>query len=232
MLSKERMLDVLRFAHQQEIAFIDRLSEAERADPGAAGRWSAKDVIAHLAVWKGRLLDRLQGAPRDERPDDAINAEIYQAHHAKSWAEVRAMAEEASRRTQEYVRAASLEDLTREDKLPDGNSRVAWMAIMAESVSHAMAHLWDFHLQQGQPERAITLQEATAAQLRELDDPNVAAYGVYNLACVYARAGRIQDAIRALAEALRLRPQLTEWSKQDPDLAALRGEPGYQALYT
>jgi len=232
MFARNRLLDVLRFAHEQEIAFIDRLSEAERAAAGAADNWSAKDIIAHLATWKGRLLDRLQGAPRDERSDDDINAEIYAAHHAQSWPEVRALAEAAYQRTREYVRATAIEELTREETLPDGSSRVAWMAIMAENASHAMAHLWDYHLHRGQPERAITLQEATAAQLRELDDPAVTAYGVYNLACVYARAGRIQDAIRALAEALRLRPQLTEWSKEDLDLDALRGEPGYQALYS
>lgn len=232
MFSRNRLLDLLHHTHQREIAFIDRLSEAERTAEGAADNWSAKDIIAHLATWKGRLLDRLQGAPRDERTDDDINAEIYAAHHAKSWAEVRAMAEAAHQRTREYVHATSIEELTREDTLPDGSSRVIWVAIVAENVSHAMAHLWDYHLHRGQPERAITLQEATTAHLRELDDPNVAAYGVYNLACVYARTGRIQDAIRALGEALRLRPQLTDWSKQDSDLDSLRGEPGYQALYS
>ncbi len=161
-----------------------------------------------LAVWKGRLLDRL-GRARDERPDRRHQREIYQAHHAKSWAEVRAMAEEASRRT--GVRARGLaRDLTREDKLPDGNSRVAWMAIMAETRFACDGASVDFHLQRGS-RTAITLQEATAAQLRELDDPNVAAYGVYNLRAS-TRAPDYSGRDRALAEACALRPQLTEWS--------------------
>ena len=53
----------------------------------------------------------------------------------------------------------------------------------------------------------------------------------YNLACFYALSGQIEPALSELREALRLRPDLIEWSKQDPDLAVLRAEPAYQALY-
>lgn len=231
MFNRNRLLDVLRFAQQQEIAFIDRLSEAQRDAASAPDHWSAKDTIAHLAAWKQRLLDRLQGAPRDQRPDDPINAEIYEAHRAKTWGEVRALAEAAYQRTVEYVRAAPERDLTDAARSVHEDGRPPWVALLAQNVSHAMAHLWEYHLQHGEPDRAVTLQEATTAQLREMDDPAVYGFGVYNLACVYARAGRPQDAIRALGEALRLRPELAEWSKQDPDLDSLRDAPGYRALY-
>ena len=60
MFSKARLLDVLSFAHQQEMAFIDTLPDDERAASGAPDQWSAKDMMAHLATWKLRLLDRLQ----------------------------------------------------------------------------------------------------------------------------------------------------------------------------
>ena len=58
-------------------------------------------------------------------------------------------------------------------------------------------------------------------------------YGIarYNLACFYALTGQIDLALPELREALKLRPSLLEWSKQDPDLAVLRAEPMYQALY-
>jgi len=53
----------------------------------------------------------------------------------------------------------------------------------------------------------------------------------YNLACCYALAGQAEKAMDALREALRLAPDLTEWSKQDPDLVSLRERPDYQSLY-
>jgi len=237
MFSKERLLDVLRFAHQQEMAFIDRLTPEQRTAPGQADDWSAKDIIAHLSTWKMRMLDRLQAAvrdarlPADERSDDAINAEIYEMHHDKSWDEIRQMAEDAYRRVAEYVEAAPEHHLTDPALSVHRDGRAPWQALVSEYVSHAMIHLWDYHLRQGEPERAITLQEATTAQAREFDNPAVVGIAVYNLACVYARAGRSQDAIRALGESLRLQPQLRGWSKEDPDLASLHEEPSYQALY-
>ena len=53
----------------------------------------------------------------------------------------------------------------------------------------------------------------------------------YNLACCYALAGQAEKAMDALREALRLAPDLTEWSKQDTDLVSLRERPDYQSLY-
>jgi hypothetical protein len=54
----------------------------------------------------------------------------------------------------------------------------------------------------------------------------------YNLACHYALSGQKERAISGLREALTLNPDLTEWSKQDPDFVPLRQEAGYQALYS
>ncbi len=53
----------------------------------------------------------------------------------------------------------------------------------------------------------------------------------YNLACQYSLLGTTAEAIRELQEALTLNPGLTDWSKQDPDLDAIRDEPEYQAIY-
>lgn len=237
MFNKERLLDVLRFAHQQEMAFIDRLTPEQREEFGKGDDWSAKDVIAHLSVWKERLIDHAQAAARgekhnrDERSDDEINAEIYAANEGKSWDDVRRMSEAAFQRVVDFVTVSPDHILTDLEFSLNADGRPIWQSVVAECTSHTVAHLWDYHLHQGEADRAVTLQEATAAYLRELDEPDVTAYGVYNLACVYARAGRTQDAIRALAEALRLRPALTEWSQEDSDLASLRGDPAYQALY-
>ena len=77
------------------------------------------------------------------------------------------------------------------------------------------------------------MQEKTAKLLSELDESQ-SWQGVvrYNLACHYALAEETATAIEQLREALRLNPELTEWSKEDSDLASLREEPGYKALYT
>ena len=47
---------------------------------------------------------------------------------------------------------------------------------------------------------------------------------LYNLACFYALQNQREQAATRLQEALVLAPDLTEWSKSDPDLAALRDQ--------
>jgi tetratricopeptide (TPR) repeat protein len=46
----------------------------------------------------------------------------------------------------------------------------------------------------------------------------------YHLACINARAGRLDEARRQLDRALELEPELRKWADEDEDLAVIRGE--------
>ncbi|MBV8219930.1 MAG: AraC family ligand binding domain-containing protein [Solirubrobacterales bacterium] len=52
----------------------------------------------------------------------------------------------------------------------------------------------------------------------------------YNLACVNAVEGRRDEALGALAEAVRARPQIAEWAREDEDLESLRDDPAFRKL--
>jgi TolB-like protein/Flp pilus assembly protein TadD len=52
----------------------------------------------------------------------------------------------------------------------------------------------------------------------------------YNVACLYALEGEREHAIACLEECLQLGFGNLEWIGRDPDLAALRGEPRFEAL--
>ena len=52
----------------------------------------------------------------------------------------------------------------------------------------------------------------------------------YNLACLSAVEGRRDEAIRALAEAIRTRPKIAEWAREDDDLESLRDDPAFREL--
>ena len=56
--------------------------------------------------------------------------------------------------------------------------------------------------------------------------------GLQRGTCAYALAGQKDKAIAKLGQALRLQPDLTEWSQQDPDFASIREDAAYLALYT
>jgi Cupin domain len=52
----------------------------------------------------------------------------------------------------------------------------------------------------------------------------------YNLACLAAVQGRRDEALVALGRAIELRPESTEWARDDADLASLREEPEFRRL--
>jgi tetratricopeptide (TPR) repeat protein len=54
---------------------------------------------------------------------------------------------------------------------------------------------------------------------------------LYNLACCEALAGRTEDAIAHLEQALALTENVRDYAKDDSDLDSLRDEPAYKALF-
>jgi hypothetical protein len=87
--------DEARREHQNFLASIPR---ERMLEPGATGPWSVKDVIAHLAAWRGRTVARLEAAvagqpepPPPWPPDledvdedvDSINAWFYEQHRGE-----------------------------------------------------------------------------------------------------------------------------------------------------
>jgi tetratricopeptide (TPR) repeat protein len=234
---KDGLLDLVELSYQEKLSFVRDLSEAERAASGAPDRWSAKDLIAHVTTWEFRMMDNIEAARRGEPlptrgDDDHENAQIFADHRDTSWADARRMIDDAYHRITEFVQAASETDLADTEKSPWQDKRAIWRGIAGNTASHALLHLSQYYAEHGQRDRALRMQETVAEKIIALDDsPAGRGVAIYNLACFYAIAGYTQKAITRLAEALRLYPDLTDWSKQDPDFTSIRDEPEYQALY-
>jgi len=64
------------------------------------------------------------------------------------------------------------------------------------------------------------------ARARELIPPD----DHYSRACLEAIVGDAEAALDHLAEALAQRPGWCDWARRDPDLAALHGDPRFEAL--
>ena len=77
------------------------------------------------------------------------------------------------------------------------------------------------HLEAGEPERGIEIFERTLAAYP--GNPNV----LYNLACFEALAGRADDALEHLAEAVEADPRTREWAQTDSDFDAIRSDPRF-----
>lgn len=53
----------------------------------------------------------------------------------------------------------------------------------------------------------------------------------YNLACAYARVGRLAEAYGALQELINAHPEYASLAVRDGELAALRNDPEYAARF-
>jgi tetratricopeptide (TPR) repeat protein len=235
---KAKLIELLGQAWAEEQAFIAGLTPAERAAQGAADHWSVKDVVAHVATWNERMAQTLEEIARGETPAriediDRANAEIFAQHCGKSWAEVMQFAEAAQRHLLAQVQLLDEDALGDAERFPWAAGRPLWRQIVGHAYMHPVAHLASCMVERGEGLRALQFTEQSAQLLEPLDaSPGWRGLNRYNVACGYAQAGLKEPALDALRQALQLNPDLLPWSKEDPDLIPLRGEPAYQALYS
>ncbi len=237
MTIKARLVNLLQRAHEEVQTFVAGLSDEDRAAVGTLERWSAKDLVAHLAEWQARSTQSLAAARRGEPPPpyyhdiDQANAEIFARYHGRPWAEVLDVLARAQAEAVEHVQGMAEDDLLNTTRFPWQQGRALWRLIVGNEYLHPLGHLTQWYVEHGRPEQAARLQETAAQSLAGLSDaPDWQGLIRYNLTCFYALSGQKEPAIATLTEALRLNPGLVGWSKQDPDLAAIREEPAYRAL--
>jgi len=242
MANKEKLMDGLTFSRAEVRSFVAALSDAQRATPGVVDHWSAKDVVGHLTEWVARLASDLELAgqaqdaphevPANDDHIDETNAEIYQQYAALTWQDVIERMERSFATLMAHAQAAAPDELADTHRIPWREGRPLWRMLVGTAVEHPILHLGYYHVGSGHLTEAARLQEACVARLLEFDDsPAWRGAQVYNLACIQALSGQEEKALANLGEALRLSPDLIEWSKQDADLAGLHDHPVYQAFY-
>jgi tetratricopeptide (TPR) repeat protein len=237
MASKEQVLHILRAAGDIEEAFGQGLSEAERETGGTYEKWCPKDVLAHCAFWKERMAGRVTAAAKGEaleRTEDYehANAACFAAHQHETWQQVGAYVVQAHQALVAAVEPLDEQVLNDPSYSPDPSGRLLWSLVVGTGYTHPVTHLAAYYAAHGQPDAAVQLQEQANDELAKLDDsPEWRGGLLYNMACIHALAGQPDEAIAELRQALALRPNLAEFSKEDTDLASLRDRADYQALY-
>jgi uncharacterized damage-inducible protein DinB len=236
MALKQSLLAVLERGYAAQQAFVAGLSNEQRAASGTYEKWSAKDVVAHLAYWQDHQAVVLAARAREEEPPpspshyEQANAACFQRFCTSSWDEVQAFADAAHAKLTDAVQ--SLPDKMLAPSPSDVGGRPTWQAIVNTGYTHPLMHIAEFYIVHGQSHQAGQLWPAWGELVARLDD-NADWQGLvhYNMACGLALSDNPDEALVELREALRLRPSLTAWSRQDSDLSAVRSKPEYRTLY-
>ncbi len=151
-MNKAEFLRDLDEENQQWEALLDSIGEQRMEQPGVAGHWSIKDIVAHITSWRRRTVGRLQAVARGEpqppppwpaqlqetATDDSINAWFYEQEHGKSLQEVLA----DSRNVYQQMRSAI--DALPEDVLFNPAS-FPWLEGQSLTPALLFGHFHDEH---------------------------------------------------------------------------------------
>jgi tetratricopeptide (TPR) repeat protein len=231
---KTRLIQLLDLGRSFQQQFLADLDPAVRDANGTWENWAVKDELAHTIAWQLNSLARIAALQHAEPAPDfsdyqSINRSIYDTNRDRTLAEIVAEGDRTYADFRAVIQAASEADLARPLYYSEEKSTTLVSQITGNCLEHPVLHYADYYRRQGDLLRAMQIYEASVAAVADWPEQ----YGLarYNLACFYALNGQEDQAIAALGEALRLRPDLGEWSTQDTDLISLRDRAAYQALY-
>ena len=219
-------------AFQQQ--FIADLDQTEHTISGTWENWSIKDELAHIVAWQLNAVARMAALVHHEAPPDfsdseAINRAVFATQRDRVLTDILADGQQAWADLHSLLTPLSEEALIQKVHFSEQESRSMADLALGNFYWHPLTHYTDYYRRRGDWPKAIRWQEQAAAAVTAV--PEWFGLARYNLACFYALNGRPAQALAALREALPLRPDLAEWSKQDTDLDSLRDDPAYQALY-
>ena len=128
---------------------LGQIGEDRMEEPGVAGSWSIKDIVAHLTAWRRRTVGRLESVangqpepahewPADLHDDDEINAWFHARDRDKSVGEVL----DESRRVFEQL-VSAIQKLP--DDALDDPARFPWMEGAPVTGATLFGHFHDEH---------------------------------------------------------------------------------------
>src|SRR2546429_7228854 len=115
-MDKTTFINTLKEARAEWDALLADIDEERMLQPGAAGKWSIKDVIAHI-MWGEREIApvmrtrRLTGSDLWDLSDDECNEIVYQQNRDRPLREIVAVERQAHADLLEAAQTLSDEDL-------------------------------------------------------------------------------------------------------------------------
>jgi hypothetical protein len=151
-MKKAALTQSIQSGYTQFIAFLDTLPAERLAEPGAVGKWSVKDTLAHILVHEQRMLDWMQVRLTGRVPDgpqpfalpeaelDALNERIYQENRDRTLDEILAGLEAAHQQTLALIEGADRGALSDPGLFPLRDGEALWEAIAANTFWHFEEH--------------------------------------------------------------------------------------------
>lgn len=155
-MSKSELLAEIDTARAAWDSLIREVPETRMTEPGAAGDWSVKDVLAHIAVYERWTADQLDAMMRGETemyvaPDvppgantndtDQRNAAYHAVWRGRSLTDVRRESREAFELLRAAIERTPDDLLNATDPYVWLNGFAVWQMLPGNSYEHYLDHI-------------------------------------------------------------------------------------------
>lgn len=116
--------DILFYGNRTLLASLERVPPAERTTPGLIGWWSAREAMAHLAIFEDGLVEVLEAFEHGTTPttlaemDSSKNDAMVAAKEGKTFDDLLAEYTDAHNRTMQLIEKISPEKLREVGAIP------------------------------------------------------------------------------------------------------------------
>ncbi len=151
-MSKAKLLESIQSGYGSFKELLAEMDQAQMYQPGAIGKWSVKDTVAHIVVheqrmiqWmKERLCGKYPAMPQPyAMPDDELNElneQIYQENLNRTFEEVMYVLNAAHIESLKLVEESREEDLLDPERFQLQGGEPLWEAIAANTFEHYEEH--------------------------------------------------------------------------------------------
>ncbi len=149
-MDKTELLEALEDSRQEMIELLEQIEDEDLLKPGVTGKWSIKDLLAHLNYWEGQVVTLLFQAQRGmaqpttvhfgKETVDELNQRWYMSSQERSlemiWQDWLAVRKQTIRRVSEL----SDKDLNDPERYPWLKGVPLYQWILNDTVEHEAEH--------------------------------------------------------------------------------------------
>jgi hypothetical protein len=233
---KPLLISLLAEGKAAQQAFIEQLSDTERAESGTPDLWSAKDHVAHNSAWIADTARIVAAAAQGETPEPipsitVFNPQVFADQQHMPWGAVMSDLTKADTALREATAACSEAVLLDPALFPWLDGQPIWTRVFVDGYEHLFEHFGQFYLERGDVARATSWRLAAIEPARPLvGDTEAFGYLLYNLGCFYAETGQPGPAVAAIRASFASVPDMRKEVAEEPALVPIHNEPAFQEL--
>ena len=149
--TRAELMEKIRQSRQELEAALARLTPEQMAEPVLPGGWSAKDVLAHVAAWEGRMLRLILLAHNNQAPEpgelvfsqediDGFNERTFQANRSRPLGELQAEFEGSYAHSLQVIESMSDDELFGPCRHSWLEGQPLWRIVAANTYWHYPEH--------------------------------------------------------------------------------------------